>query len=248
MNSNIKLLLEGYGLIRNFAAFINLIEIGVINKDTACDAVIEYKNPEYICEFAANIEGANIQKLEDAIIQIDDVVYIYSFAEKVKGANISRLEDAMCKSKDNNIKKAQSIFRFACNIKDANIDKLCDAICETQDAELIYVFAKEVKGANIQKLEDAIIQAGNINFIKTFAKYIKGANIEKLKQAVEYIKENVEMPEIKRDMKYLLFCLVDEHYDFISKNKQEFAKLFIDDTFLKEDKVTENTLKLNNKF
>ena len=231
MNSNIRLLLEDeYGLSRNFTAFMKLIEIGIINKDTAFDAVIEYKNPEYIYLFARDIEGANIQKLEDEIIQIDRVRYIYNFARYVKGANIPRLEDAMCKSQDANIEKAHYIYLFAGYIKDANIDKLCDAICETQDFWPIFSFARDINGANIEKLEDAVIQFGLANGVETFARYVKGANIEKLEQAKKSIEKIEEIKGIKIDIRDLLSELEREEYDYISKHKQVYAQFFIDDT------------------
>ena len=50
--------------------------------------VIETKDAKYIYNFAKNVKGVNIEKLENAIIEIKNAEYIYLFARDVKGANM----------------------------------------------------------------------------------------------------------------------------------------------------------------
>ena len=83
MNLNIELLIR-----QDFDKFIKLVELGIIDNETACDAVIESKNSEYIYVLARDGKNINIKKLEDAIIQIGNAKYIYYFARNVQGANI----------------------------------------------------------------------------------------------------------------------------------------------------------------
>ena len=151
--------------------------------------VIETKDAEYIYNFATNVKGANIEKLENAIIETvtknvehiyeGEVEYIIYFAINVNGANIEKLENAIIE-----LKNARDIYKFAIAVKGANIEKLENAIIETKNVEDICIFARDVKGANIEKLENAIIATNLVKFMQEFAKNVKGANIKKLENAI----------------------------------------------------------------
>ncbi len=182
MNSNIKLLLKN-----NFDYFLKLVELGIIPKDIACNDVIEYKEPDYILEFARRFGNkCNIRDLEDAIINTHNAQYIYAFACNVERVDILKLEDALiyvflytvCYHND-----FECLCDFA-NLTGADISKLEDAIIKKNTALYIYEFAKKVKDANILKLEDAIITTWDLLYIFVFARDIKGANIQKLEDAV----------------------------------------------------------------
>ena len=114
MNSNIEKLMK-----QNFDGFKKSVELGIINKDIACDAVIESKNMENIYNWAKDIKDANIEKLEDAIIQGGEAKWIYLFAKNIKGANIKKLEDAIIQ-----IENAEYVYIFTRDIKEANVEKL----------------------------------------------------------------------------------------------------------------------------
>lgn len=179
MNRNVELLLK-----ENFEHFLKLVELGIISKDVACNAVVEEGNSNHILTFAYRI-NYNIKALEDAIIETKEAPDIYRFAFRVKGADITKLEDAIC-----NLGNLDIIYYFAFN-KKANISKLEDALIAhypySYNIELdkIYQFALNVEGANILKLQDAIIEKGcSCSEIYSFAKEIKGADIEKLEDAL----------------------------------------------------------------
>ena len=79
MNLNIMQL-----MYTNFKGFIKLGELGIIDSEIACDAIIESNDPEYIYEFAKNINNANIERLKDIIIKSNDSVYINYFDHDIK--------------------------------------------------------------------------------------------------------------------------------------------------------------------
>ena len=149
---------EGTNIIKE--ANIGKLEDAIIEA-----AIIEKRKAYYIIQFAKNVKGANISKLEDAIIESRSNYYIIEFAEKVKGANISKLEDAIIKIND-----ADHIIEFAKDVKGANISKLEDAIIKKGPIH-IYEFATNVKGANIQKLREALIRIKNISTAKILATF-----------------------------------------------------------------------------
>ena len=190
MNANIKLLLK-----EDFPAFLKLIHLGIIDKDVACNAIIEERNLEYILTFAFEF-NYNINLLEDTVINMKDVKYIYYFARYIKGANILKLEDATTKTG-----RLQYIYKFASEVKGANILKLEDALItnfyyfyhynfKAYDYSN-YVFYYQylidfasIPGADILKLEDVAIKTKGIRCIYSFAHHVKGANILKLEDAL----------------------------------------------------------------
>ena len=177
MNANIKLLLK-----EDFPAFLKLINLGIIDKDVACNAIIEERNLEYILTFAFEF-NYNINLLEDTVINMKDVKYIYYFARYIKGANILKLEDVAIKTK-----VIRCIYSFAHHVKGANILKLEDALIEAIDdyydiIKYVIKFAN-IKNADISKLEDAVIKKGTPRGIYSFAKEVKGANILKLEDGL----------------------------------------------------------------
>ena len=91
--------------------------------------VIETKDAKYIYNFAKNVKGVNIEKLENSIIETNDAMYIYQFARDVKGANIEKLENAIIETKN-----VEYIYLFARDIKGVNL----------------YKFLNEIKRINLQ--------------------------------------------------------------------------------------------------
>ena len=86
MNNNIKNLIK-----EDFAKFIDLVNLGIIDKEIACEYIIQTNDACCIYTFALNVDEINVSKLEDAIIKTGNAEYIYNFALNVKGANIQRL-------------------------------------------------------------------------------------------------------------------------------------------------------------
>ena len=62
MNKNVQMIIT-----KDFTNFMKLIELGIIDKEAGCNAVINYGNIEYIYRFSLYIERANVEKLEDVI-------------------------------------------------------------------------------------------------------------------------------------------------------------------------------------
>ena len=111
----------------------------------------------YIYQFARDVKGANIEKLENAIIETNDVGYIYLFAKDVKGANIEKLENAIIAT--NRVKFMQE---FAKNVKGANIEKLENAIIEINNPSLISFMRKVLDD---KEMTDAEIQMAKRKYI-----------------------------------------------------------------------------------
>ena len=55
-----------------------------------------------IFNFAKNVKGANITKLEDAIIASQNEKFIILFAECIKDANTEKLKNVVAETKDEN--------------------------------------------------------------------------------------------------------------------------------------------------
>ena len=143
-------------------------------KEKEEEKIINSKDPKAIYEFAKNIEGSHIDKLEDGIIATGDAVYINQFAF-LDGAHIEKLEDAIIDTK-----AVLYICSFAINVKKGkDIDKLEDAIIAIGDAHYIYYFASDVKDTNIERLGNALIEIGNIEYITRFSILLKDISIDK---------------------------------------------------------------------
>ena len=71
MNNKVKYLIN-----EDFNNFIKLVNLGIIDKDYATDAVIETHDAHYIYSFARKIKGADIKRLENAIIKAKEVYKI----------------------------------------------------------------------------------------------------------------------------------------------------------------------------
>ena len=117
-----------YGLMFEFIKKNNQVNIvkfenSIINDERLHDE----KKADLLYQFACNVKGADISKLENAIIEIGIIKYIYLFAKNVKSANISKLENAIYTSKTNfNDEELMYIRDFAKNIKGVNISNLFD--------------------------------------------------------------------------------------------------------------------------
>ncbi len=147
MNKKIQNLIE-----KDFQKFIKLVELGVIDKEAACNNVIAINNAQYIYCFAENIKGANIKKLEDAIIATNNAEYICYFAWGIKGANIAKLEDAIIKTED-----YYYIYLFANNVKGANIDRLYYVLSKINKFVLISHQLNKTKDILLKKLNQVSI-------------------------------------------------------------------------------------------
>ena len=150
MNLNVVQLMN-----QNYNGFLKLVELEIIDKKRACEAVIKSNNPNYIYYFACGVKDANLEELEDAIIQTMDAEYIYKFVKHIKGSNFEKLQDAIIQ-----IGSAEYIHNFARYVEGANIEKLENAIIQTQNNKFTFLFHKNV---NIIKNIKMIIEKNNRN-------------------------------------------------------------------------------------
>ena len=160
------------------------------------DALIAHYPYDYnieldnIYQFALNVVGANILKLQDAIIEKGCTCSeIYSFAKDIKDADIEKLENAIIKSfkySFDYFRAIKSVCKFAL-LPGADISKLEDAVINRGITAGIYEFARAVPNANVLKLEDAIIEIGDsrdLSYIYNFALSVPGTDISKLEDFV----------------------------------------------------------------
>lgn len=131
-----------------------------------------------ICDFANNIEKANIDKITDGVIKSNDISLIISFAKGVKNVNVEKLEDKVIE-----IGTPLEIFTFTRNVKGTSIDKLTEVIIEKGNNHVIWLFARDIPNAQVDKLADVIIQTKDPDYIYKFIT-IEGAPLDKLVDAL----------------------------------------------------------------
>ena len=133
-------------------------------------------------DFASNVKGANIEKLENALIETKDAEYIYYFSG-VEGANIEKLENAIIQTGD-----VEFIYDFAMTVRGANVEKLKKAIIETKNYEYIHKFV-------IDKMEiDMKLPKGEdlrMYLVNSFAD--KLYNVYEKSSILKYLIENREL-------------------------------------------------------
>lgn len=145
---------------------------------------------EKIKKCAQSNNKEEIEALQNEIIELEEPQLIYEFAKQVKGADISKLQDALISCYEEFYKEDEwkYFFNFANDVEGVDIEKLQNDFLEITGWTIYTLaeFAKQVKGANIDLLEDAVLEPElneriiAINDIIYFAEHVKGANIEKL--------------------------------------------------------------------
>lgn len=212
MNQYILLLMKN-----KFEDFLKLVELGIIEKEVACETVIESKNAKNIYEFARIIEGVDISSLEDEIISTRNVDYINEFANNVKGANVQKLKDA--------VNQMQNYVDSFARDKGVCAPTLGDAITKSRNE--FYGFARDVNSANIGKLGDAIVKNSEnekVDYIYKFAKDTKDANIPELQSAIDQMEDGLSTEE--KNLKELMKLLHAHKYEDIVRNRETYKQLF----------------------
>lgn len=131
----------------------------------ACNKKKDYSD---VADFAINIKGANVKKLQELVIQNGTARDVTAFAATVEGADIDKLENAVIASG-----KPGDICNFAYEVDGANIGKLQDAIIKTGDAYHICEFAEDyADDDDLNKLYDAVVAIGDEQYIKKFEKLL----------------------------------------------------------------------------
>ena len=172
-------------------AFINHYKNNGLNFEKMEDAILNYRNSEYIIEYAKKCPYANMSKCEDAIISCDDEMLIYEFARDVKGADIAKLEKTIVNC------NPEAIYLFAKFVKGASVINLENALIKYAKKHEIggyfAKFAKDIKGANVERLLNAAIKYGDI--LKELPEFaiLPSVNIAKIEKVIvsKYPKEDV---------------------------------------------------------
>lgn len=131
-----------------------------------------------ICDFANNIENANIDKIIDGVIKSNDINSIITFAKNAKNVNIEKLEDAVIQ-----MGSALDIYTFARNVKGIRTNLLADTLIEKGNNHVIWLFARDIKSAPVDKLADFIIKTKDPDYIYKFIT-IEGSPLDKLVDAL----------------------------------------------------------------
>ena len=257
MNVNIKLLLK-----ENFPGFISLMDLGIINKDVAYNAIIEERNPRHIISFAMKMKDdvEKVQELEDLLIEIGDLKALCEFATDVNTANLGKIRDIILTK--NNPECIclfyQKVFQFNTDLYEhvENFDKLEKAICDSRNPDYIYRYTNLFIERNymdiiscpskyqsrIDRFADGIIATKNLFFIKKFIntpKIARFIDIVKFRSVIreieehnyeEYFEEHLRNSGIENpDLIELLKILHRGKTNSIMDNKDKFSKLFQDD-------------------
>ena len=183
MNANIKLLLE-----KDYYAFYKLVNLGIIDKDVAYNAIVEERNPEHIHSFGMDINTdiEKVLKLEDLLIEIGNLEYLLYFARDINNANMDKIRNIILTKNDPEYiylfyQVAFQYDNYAYEHNE-NFDKLEKAICDSLNPKYIYMYTKLFLERNnmeitcypskyqsrIRRFEDGIIATRDLEFIKKF--------------------------------------------------------------------------------
>ena len=183
MNKNIKLLLK-----EDFYAFCKLVDLGIIDKDVAYDAIVEERNPEHIHSFGMDINTdiEKVLKLEDLLIEIGNLEYLLYFARDINNADMDKIRDIILAKNDPEYiyllyKVAFRYDNYAYEHSE-NFDKLETAICNSSNPEFIYKYTKLFLERNnmeitccskkyqsrIKRFEEGILATRDLEFIQKF--------------------------------------------------------------------------------
>ena len=173
--------LQDASIIYNFA-----LNIGGADIDALIDAIIDNKNAEYIylmalnvaktedqrkkledalvatreydwfVEYAANVSGANVARLQRWVTKYGTAEQIYKFALNVIGAGIETLLNRLIE-----LRSVEYIILFAANVPGANISRCQDATKRFGTADQIDSFAEIVPGAKKTSLKKLALDLRN---------------------------------------------------------------------------------------
>ena len=204
-------------------------------------SIIATKNAAYIYYFARDIKEAPIKELSEGIITTKNAAYIYYFARDIKGAPIKELSDAIIETN-----YAQYIYAFAQDITGAPKEKLAINAIYAKYKELInnqklynYNQNQEKELANYSEsyffntIEMVKEFKSDINFLQRAEKVLNAKDLQEFfdilttNYSVEMMIEQKQFYE-NIDIDYLNKLYQEGNYEEIRKNKERFAKLFID--------------------
>ena len=126
--------------------FLFANDVSRCDKEILQEAIISRGDPKYIFEFAFNIEGSDISKLESALIEEckskNTIAQIPLFAQMIKEADKKELEDEMVKiysrmETQEKFRDAKYLFSFSRAIEDADTHAINRYLSESFNFEYI---------------------------------------------------------------------------------------------------------------
>lgn len=144
-----------------------------------CEQQVAYPN---IVEFAKNVKGANIAKLQDAMLTCKNSCLMLRFVNEIPEADPHKFKEPLEKIGDlcdliSFYKKYQDNPEI---ISKEDIKNLQQKVIDNKLGFIMYLFARDIKGADVLALEDAMIQTGDPRTYLDFARDVKGADIKKI--------------------------------------------------------------------
>lgn len=94
------------------------------------DFLIEKKEYNLLLEFAMQVRGADIAKIEEVLIELNDINKMITFAKEVKLPNITKIEDIIIATKDEN-----KMIDFASEAIGCHVDRFINAFLAVDDIE-----------------------------------------------------------------------------------------------------------------
>lgn len=223
-------------ILYNVAFHINNLTNEELEK--IADIIIQKKDMDKMCGYAAYIKNAPIDKIVNEIIKIGDAKYIYRLSVflKDKIEYINKLEEAIISTGN-----AEYIYMLANKLRNVlseeSVYKLGIAISETNDLEYIYQFAKEIKNAPIKELAYKIIKSKNEIYIQ------KIKEVENAPSDIDLLIERVNLEEMGEyeQLTELNVLIQLKENEKISYNKDIYRRLFVETD--EEEKEIEKEIK-----
>ena len=191
--------------------------------DEIINAIIEARNPKYICKLAYTMKWLDKKMLENIIIEIGDPEYIYKFALNVSGANIKKLGNEVLKALN-----PLYIYLFAKNIHGVDLNLFINALIEIGNPEYLYLAAINIYNIDIKIIEENILKIGNMEWIYKFFRDMPNADIYNAINII--VKNNLDL-EDDYTSALVEIVLTGDDVSFIKPNKE--VNTYIDELLKK---------------
>lgn len=136
-----------------------------------------------ICQFAANVLGADVNQLGRAIARLKEPAKAMMFMRDFKPTEFEDLQYvvaiAAMEPRD-----AYLAVRFAVEVEGANIPLLQDAVQCSQSESHVYMFARDVKTTDLRALEDAVEKYQMTLTALWLVQDIRGINTTRMERVV----------------------------------------------------------------
>jgi len=150
VKENLEIIISSNNPVYLYSAALRIKDLSPYTIEDFEYRILLQDNPHYIFEFAKNIQGANILKIQNKIIQINNIHYLYLFARDVDNADVNLIEDIIINS-------------------NRSVNEICN-VCVS--------FAKDIKKSNKKKLFEYILNYGGKIWIDRFVNFVDMTGLE----------------------------------------------------------------------